>query len=68
MMMLAYLAPAVVLVILFFIKSKSYLRIEYAGGHIGFSVKKYGLNNVRAFQRQIYVEKERIRRERQNRR
>ena len=46
------------LVVSFFIAKKSYLRIEYAGGYIGFSVKKYGMQNVREFQRQIYIAKE----------
>ena len=45
-------------VVAFFIAKKSYLRIEYAGGYIGFSVKKYGMQNVREFQRQIYIAKE----------
>ena len=67
-MMIACCAIPVVFLALFFITSKSYLRVEYAGGHIGFSVKKYGLKNVRAFQRQIYVEKEKIRKENYNRR
>ena len=47
-------------VIAFFIAKKSHLRIEYAGGNISFSVKKYGLQNVRAFQRQIYIAKEKL--------
>ncbi len=53
-------ALAVIFVVLFFIVKKSHLRIEYAGGSINFSVKKYGLANVREFQRQIYLAKERL--------
>jgi len=49
---------AVIWLLAFFIVKKSYLRIEYAGGYIGFSVKKYGIKNVREFQRQIYIAKE----------
>ena len=51
---------AAVFVAVFFIAKKSHLRIEYAGGNINFSVKKYGLQNVRAFQRQIYIAKEKL--------
>ena len=51
---------SVFFIIAFFIAKKSHLRIEYAGGCIHFSVKKYGLKKVREFQRQIYTEKERL--------
>ena len=60
---LAFSLTAAIFVILFFVLKKSHLRIEYAGGNINFSVKKYGLKNVRAFQRQIYIEKEKIKAE-----
>ena len=50
----------IIRIVLFFIVKKSHLRIEYAGGNINFSVKKYGLANVREFQRQIYIAKERL--------
>ena len=43
-----------ILVIMFFVIRKAYLRIEYAGGNIHFSVKKYSLEVVREFQRVIY--------------
>ena len=59
MILLGFLL-AIILVAVFFIAKKSHLRIEYAGGNINFSVKKYGLQNVRAFQRQIYIAKEQI--------
>lgn len=62
----ALLGAAFCFFLLFFILKKSHLRIEYAGGNISFSVKKYGLKNVRAFQHRIYIEKEKIRQERQN--
>lgn len=55
---LSSIVSAVVFIVLFFIMKKSFLRIEYAGGYIGFSVKKYGMQNVREFQRQIYIAKE----------
>ncbi len=48
-------------IVCYFIAKKSLLRIEYAGGCIHFSVKRYGLKSVRAFQRQIYAVKEKIR-------
>jgi hypothetical protein len=51
---------ALIFVIVFFIAKKSWLRIDYAGGSIRFSVKKYGLDNVRAFQRQIYTIKDQM--------
>lgn len=47
--------------LLFFaILSKAFLKIEYAGGAIRFSVKKYGLNNVRVFQRCIFARKDQM--------
>lgn len=42
----------------YFIKRDTILSIEYAGGFIDFSMKSYGLNNVRTFQRCIYAAKE----------
>lgn len=44
----------------YFAAKKSVLRIEYAGGKIEFSVKKYGLDNVRAFQRKLHENKEKL--------
>ncbi len=46
---------ATVLVVMYFVLKRSFLQIEYAGGSIRFSVKKYGLDKVRVFQRQIYA-------------
>jgi len=47
--------------IVFAIRMKSVLTIEYAGGKIELSLKKYGLKNIRDFQRQIYEGKARQR-------
>lgn len=44
---------------LFYEKSAAH-RIDYAGGSIRFSVKKYGLNNVRVFQRSIFARKDKM--------
>lgn len=51
---------AVILFLAFAILSKSFLRIDYAGGSIRFSVKKYGLDNVRVFQRSIFAQKDKL--------
>lgn len=56
-MILAGLAVALVLVAVYFITKKSHLRVEYAGGAIYFSVKKYGKENVLKFQKQIHIAK-----------
>lgn len=48
---------AVVSLILYLIRRTSVLSIEYAGGYIEFSVKNYGLKNIRIFQKCIYVAK-----------
>ncbi|MBR5347981.1 MAG: zinc-ribbon domain-containing protein [Lachnospiraceae bacterium] len=55
-----FLLSAVLFVLLFAILSKSFLRIDYAGGSIRFSVKKYGLNNVRVFQHCIFEQKSKL--------
>ena len=44
----------VFLLLMFVLLCKSFLKIEYAGGSIHFSVKKYGLDKVRIFQRCIF--------------
>ena len=49
---------AVIFTCLYFILKQAFLVIQYAGGSIRFSVKFYGLANVRAFQRRIYFEKD----------
>lgn len=49
---------SVVAVFVFVFLKKKYLRIEYAGGSIHFSVKKYGVQNIQAFQRCIYAVKD----------
>lgn len=57
-MILAGILAAAVLVGIYLITKKSHLRIEYAGGAIYFSVKKYGKENVLRFQKQIHAAKE----------
>lgn len=44
----------------FFALSKKHLKIEYSGGNIKFSVKKYGMKNIQAFQKCIYSAKDAI--------
>lgn len=55
-----FLISGLFLFLLFAVLSKSFLRIDYAGGSIRFSVKKYGLNNVRVFQRSIFTQKDKL--------
>lgn len=55
-----FLPIAFVLFLLYFITKKSHLKIEYAGGAIYFSVKKYGKENIRMFQKSIYAIKDYI--------
>ena len=51
---LAGIATAVVGIIVDLIITKNYLSIEYAGGHVRFSVKKYSMENVSAFQEAVF--------------
>ena len=44
----------------FFACKKSFLEIDYAGGKIRFSVKEYGTEKIRAFQRAIFTAKEEL--------
>ena len=44
----------VVGIIVDLIITKNYLSIEYAGGHVRFSVKKYSMENVSAFQEAVF--------------
>lgn len=44
--------------VVFSIAKKAYLNLEYAGGRIHFSVKKYGIQNVREFQRNLFMAKQ----------
>ena len=56
-----YLLPAaLIFFILFFVLKKKFLRIEYAGGAINFSVKKYGMQNIQLFQKSIHSVKDYI--------
>ncbi len=56
----AMIPAALVFVVVYFLAKKCHLKIEYAGGFIYFSVKKYGMNNIRAFQKAIYTLKDSI--------
>ena len=47
-------------IITYFILKKAFLTIEYAGGSIRFSVKKYSMQNVREFQRVIFAVKDKL--------
>lgn len=51
---------ALLVLIGFFIAKKKHFRIEYAGGFIYFSVRKYSMKNVEAFQKAIYAEKDKL--------
>lgn len=59
---LPMLSAALVLVLTFFITMKKHLFIDYAGGHISFSVRKYTLQNVVDFQKAIYIQKDFLKR------
>ncbi len=56
----AMLPAALVFFVAYICAKKSHLRIEYAGGAISFSVKKYGKENIRKFQKCIYAVKDSI--------
>ena len=56
----SFLSIALVLYIAYHLAKKSHLKIEYAGGTIYFSVKKYGKENIRKFQKSIYIVKDSI--------
>lgn len=49
---------ALVAVVIYFINVKKHFRIEYSGGHIYFSIKKYNMKTVREFQKAIYMVKD----------
>ena len=55
-----FLPVALVLALVYYFAKKSYLKIEYAGGSIFFSVKKYGKENIQRFQKCIYAVKDHI--------
>lgn len=55
------LISAVVLALIYMFSVKKHLRIEYAGGNINFSVRKYSLKNVQAFQCAIHSLKDSLR-------
>ncbi|MGN0389492.1 MAG: hypothetical protein ACI4L2_01665 [Wujia sp.] len=49
---------AAVIIVVFFFTIKKWLIVEYAGGSIRLSVKKYSMKNIIAFQKAIYKVKE----------
>lgn len=53
-------SPALIFLVLYFVLKKKYLKIEYAGGAIHFSVKKYGMQNIQMFQKSIHAVKDYI--------
>lgn len=60
-LLLPLLGGAILFLCSFFATKKKHLRIEYAGGHIFFSVRKYSMSSVQAFQKAIYQEKDKLR-------
>ena len=60
MLKILFLIFAALCLLTFAALCKSFLKIEYAGGSIHFSVKKYGLDNVRVFQRCIFTQKDKL--------
>ena len=46
--------------IMYLFWKKAFLKIEYAGGEILFSVRKYGLEQIREFQKCIYAVKDHL--------
>ena len=59
-MLVALLPAALLFLIVYFVAKKSHLRIEYAGGAIYFSVRKYGKESVQKFQKCIYAVKDHL--------
>ncbi|MBR2876131.1 MAG: zinc ribbon domain-containing protein [Clostridia bacterium] len=55
-----FLPVTLVLLFVYLFLKKSKLRIEYAGGSISFSVKKYKKENIQFFQKSIYLVKDGI--------
>lgn len=53
-------------IIIYFITLKKHLRIEYAGGYILFSVRRYGMANIQAFQKSIHLAKDKLEEKRLN--
>ena len=52
------LLPAVIFGIGYILGVKKYLRIDYAGGYVSFSVRNYRMENVQEFQRCIHAVKD----------
>lgn len=53
-----FIGTAIVLVIVYFIRVKKCMRVDYAGGFVYFSVKNYNMENVKEFQRCIHAIKD----------
>ena len=53
-----FILLALILLVLFFIGKKKHLKIEYPGGAIYFSVKKYGMKNIQLLQKCIHAVKD----------
>ena len=53
-----FLGFGVMLLLAFAFTRKAYLRVDYAGGSIRFSVKKYGVYSVRMYQRCLFIQKD----------
>ncbi len=49
-----------IFLILFFIARKKRLVIEYAGGNINFSVRRYKMKNIQEFQSAIHFTKDKL--------
>lgn len=59
-MIIPFIGLGIIMAAIYFITKKSHLRVEYAGGSIYFSVKKYGKENVLKFQKLIHAAKENV--------
>lgn len=57
---IAHLVFSLFFLLIYLFLKKAYLRIEYAGGVISFSVKKYGIESIRKFQKSIHAVKDYI--------
>lgn len=53
-----FLFIGIALLLAFAFTRKAYLRVDYAGGSIRFSVKKYGVYSVRMYQRCLFIQKD----------
>ena len=56
--LITFLPLTVVFLLFYFFFKKSFLKVEYAGGSISFSLKKYKKENIQSFQKSIYAVKD----------